>query len=50
MSDLVWFITGASSDFGKYITTEGLHRDYKVIATARKVLVLASFVLLALRS
>ncbi|KAM0251892.1 hypothetical protein ACHAQJ_007954 [Trichoderma viride] len=37
MSDSVWFITGASSGFGKCIAEEALRRGHKVIATARKV-------------
>jgi NADP-dependent 3-hydroxy acid dehydrogenase YdfG len=31
----VWFITAASSGFGKHITLEALKRGHKVIATAR---------------
>ncbi|KAM0445307.1 hypothetical protein ACHAPV_008385 [Trichoderma viride] len=37
MSNLVWFITGASSGFGNYIAMEALRRGHKVIATARKI-------------
>jgi len=35
MADYVWFITAASSGFGKAIAFEALHRGYKVIASAR---------------
>ncbi|KAK1834866.1 hypothetical protein QBC39DRAFT_389218 [Podospora conica] len=35
MADYVWFITGASSGFGKSITLEALKRGHKVIASAR---------------
>lgn len=31
----VWFITAASSGFGKYIALEALSRGHKVIASAR---------------
>jgi NADP-dependent 3-hydroxy acid dehydrogenase YdfG len=31
----VWFITAASSGFGKYMTLEALKRGHKVIASAR---------------
>lgn len=31
----VWFITAASSGFGKYMTLEALSRGHKVIASAR---------------
>jgi NADP-dependent 3-hydroxy acid dehydrogenase YdfG len=31
----VWFITAASSGFGKHIALEALSRGHKVIATAR---------------
>lgn len=31
----VWFITAASSGFGKYMALEALSRDHKVIASAR---------------
>jgi NADP-dependent 3-hydroxy acid dehydrogenase YdfG len=31
----VWFITAASSGFGKYIALEALKRGHKVIASAR---------------
>ncbi|KAF2270071.1 NAD(P)-binding protein [Lojkania enalia] len=31
----VWFITAASSGFGKYMAFEALHRGHKVIASAR---------------
>jgi NADP-dependent 3-hydroxy acid dehydrogenase YdfG len=33
----VWFITAASSGFGKYIAFEALNRGHKVIASARSV-------------
>jgi short-subunit dehydrogenase len=33
----VWFITAASSGFGKYIALEALSRGHKVIASARSV-------------
>jgi NADP-dependent 3-hydroxy acid dehydrogenase YdfG len=36
MSAPVWFITAASSGFGKYIALEALSRGHKVIASARK--------------
>lgn len=35
MADYVWFITGASSGFGKSIALEALRRGHKVIASAR---------------
>lgn len=35
MSTPVWFITAASSGFGKGIALEALHRGYTVVATAR---------------
>jgi len=35
MSVPVWFITGSTSGFGKYIALEALSRGHKVIATAR---------------
>ncbi len=35
MGDYVWFITGASSGFGRAIALEALNRGHKVIATAR---------------
>lgn len=35
MSPPVWFITAASSGFGKYIALEALSRGYTVIATSR---------------
>jgi NADP-dependent 3-hydroxy acid dehydrogenase YdfG len=35
MADYVWFITGASSGFGKSIALEALKRGHKVIASAR---------------
>ena len=35
MAEYVWFITGASSGFGKAIGHEALRRGHKVIATAR---------------
>jgi NADP-dependent 3-hydroxy acid dehydrogenase YdfG len=31
----IWFITAASSGFGKYIALEALSRGHKVIASAR---------------
>lgn len=31
----VWFITAASSGFGKYVALEALSRGHKVIASAR---------------
>jgi NADP-dependent 3-hydroxy acid dehydrogenase YdfG len=31
----VWFITAASSGFGKYVALEALSRGHKVVATAR---------------
>jgi NADP-dependent 3-hydroxy acid dehydrogenase YdfG len=33
----VWFITGASSGFGKYMALEALSRGHKVIASARNL-------------
>lgn len=33
----VWFITAASSGFGKYLALEALHRGHKVIASARSL-------------
>jgi NAD(P)-dependent dehydrogenase (short-subunit alcohol dehydrogenase family) len=33
----VWFITGASSGFGKYLALEALSRGHKVIASARSL-------------
>lgn len=33
----VWFITAASSGFGKYVALEALSRGHKVIASARNV-------------
>lgn len=33
----VWFITAASSGFGKYMALEALSRGHKVIASARSV-------------
>lgn len=35
MSPPVWFITAASSGFGKYIALEALSRGYTVVATSR---------------
>jgi NADP-dependent 3-hydroxy acid dehydrogenase YdfG len=35
MSSPVWFITAASSGFGKYTALEALKRGHRVIATAR---------------
>ena len=35
MKPPVWFITAASSGFGKYIALEALSRGHKVIASAR---------------
>jgi NADP-dependent 3-hydroxy acid dehydrogenase YdfG len=35
MATPVWFITAASSGFGKGIALEALARGYKVVATAR---------------
>ncbi|KAK0734284.1 hypothetical protein B0T26DRAFT_670602 [Lasiosphaeria miniovina] len=35
MSDIVWFITGASSGFGEAIANEALRRGHKVVASAR---------------
>jgi NAD(P)-dependent dehydrogenase (short-subunit alcohol dehydrogenase family) len=35
MSTPVWFITAASSGFGKYLALEALNRGHKVVATAR---------------
>jgi NADP-dependent 3-hydroxy acid dehydrogenase YdfG len=31
----VWFITAASSGFGRYVALEALSRGHKVVATAR---------------
>ena len=36
MSTPVWFITAASSGFGRYMALEALNRGHKVIATARR--------------
>jgi NAD(P)-dependent dehydrogenase (short-subunit alcohol dehydrogenase family) len=33
----VWFITGASSGFGKYLALEALSRGHRVIASARSL-------------
>ena len=33
----VWFITGASSGFGKAFTEYALIQGYRVVATARKL-------------
>jgi NADP-dependent 3-hydroxy acid dehydrogenase YdfG len=33
----VWFITGASSGFGKYMALEALSRGHRVIASARSL-------------
>jgi NADP-dependent 3-hydroxy acid dehydrogenase YdfG len=41
MDSPVWFITAASSGFGRFIALEALKRGHKVIATARKASKLA---------
>lgn len=38
----VWFITAASSGFGKYIALEALSRGHRVIASGRKTVKLAA--------
>ncbi len=35
-SDTVWFITGASSGFGKSLAEHAISKGYKVVATARR--------------